>query len=179
MRLARENVDDLVCAALLTQREGEAATAVWQRHGIEPRDNLEAVVQPFLEEHLPDLRFVHAVFSRFVFDKQRLETLKPTIASVLEELPDNFHHSRGGTGATVLDMGMRRDGSLWEVDTVTVDGLIALILGTGLGKFCGNRDLWPIFPGGVPFLLIGGEPRKLPAAIEAEIRKFIAAGMDA
>jgi hypothetical protein len=71
---------------------------------------------------------------------------------MLAELPDNFHEKKGG-GWTFLNGCMDRHGNQWG-EQINVDELVMLGQGLGLAKYQLPREMWSVFPGGMPYFSV-------------------------
>jgi hypothetical protein len=109
----------------------------------------------FKEEEVPDGKapadalIVEGVRGKFGLHKGRVETHRQEVKEMLAELPDKFHTSKGG-GWTFLNGCMDRDGNQWG-EQIHVDELVVLGSALGLAHYQMPREMWHIFPGGVPY----------------------------
>lgn len=88
------------------------------------------------------------------FDRDKLFEYKMDIITLLNELPDNFHIDSGG-GWSFLNICVDKLGRQWAGSHRICDELVCLGIGIGAIKFSlPERDLWEIFPGGMPYITI-------------------------
>lgn len=87
------------------------------------------------------------------FHPERLAGHKAEIEALLGELPDEFKNSGGG-GGSFLNACMDKRGQLWTGLHQVVDQLLQLGLAIGKIEYCLPRELWSIFPGGMPYFVI-------------------------
>ncbi len=93
-----------------------------------------------------------AVMSKFGFNRERLAGHTRDIVQMLSQLPDQFMANKGG-GWSFLNACMTADGDQWG-EHMNIDQLIALGGALGVVKFCMPRDMWKMFPGGMPYFVI-------------------------
>lgn len=117
-------------------------------------DNVEAVVKDCLfneDEDTSALVRGDTVQGIFGFHPERLESHREEVKSMLEQLHDNFRASKGG-GWSFLNMCERADGVHWGKHR-SCALLIALGDALKLTSFPMPRELWPVLPGGVPYVI--------------------------
>jgi hypothetical protein len=95
---------------------------------------------------------VEGVRGKFGFDPTQLEKNKQHIVDMLSQLPNEFK-STGGGGWSFLQACMRSDDVQWG-DHTSIDELICLGLAVGEVSFLMPRDMWSMFPGGMPYFAI-------------------------
>ncbi len=93
------------------------------------------------------------VMMKVGFHPGRLKEAEPIIAGLLEELPSEFKKSGGG-GWSFLNMCNDKNGKQWADLHKTIDELVALGNATGKLEFQMPREMWTMFPGGMPYLVI-------------------------
>ena len=76
------------------------------------------------------------------------------IKGMLMQLDDKFR-ADGGSGASFLEMCINKDGEQWGEHT-DMEKLTMLGIAAGYAKFCFGRELWPILPGGMPYIVLDG-----------------------
>jgi hypothetical protein len=101
-------------------------------------------------------KIVHGVVSSFSFNSERLETQRPLAEEIVKQLPLMFRpsHEGGGGGWTFLNLVQDKDGNLWTGFQRTADELLCLLLGLGMAKILLPREMWPMLPGGVPYICL-------------------------
>lgn len=96
---------------------------------------------------------VECITQSFGFHPERLEEQRPVIEEMLAELPDEFQKNGGG-GWSFLNACMDKHGNHWA-EHPTMQLLVALGLGIGRVHFSLPREMWSVFPGGMPYFVIG------------------------
>lgn len=87
------------------------------------------------------------------FSVKKLVTHKNEISEMLEQLPDKFHKGKGD-GWTFLNMCMDKSGKQWTDLHTVCDMLVCLGVATGQLSFVLPRDMWDIFPGEMPYIVV-------------------------
>ena len=90
---------------------------------------------------------------KFHLKQDKVEQHQKDIEDMLSFLPDNFLKSKGG-GWTFLNMCNDKDGVQWTSLHHTVDVLVCLGIASGLVSFPLPREMWSIFPGGMPYITV-------------------------
>ena len=103
------------------------------------------------EENKTHMIKVYGIIGRFGLDPIKIENYKPEIQAFINELPDEF-----GDGWSFLNMCMDRNGEQWGEHT-HCEMLMVLGVAAGLLEYCLPRRLWPILPGGMPYIQIKKE----------------------
>jgi hypothetical protein len=118
--------------------------------------NVEATLKDCLfkdeipqEEMMAKAVIVHGIINKWGFVPEKLEEHKTEIIEMLGQLPDEFMVKKGG-GWSFLNGCMRKDGEQWG-EQPSVDQLFSLGQGIGVVKCQIPRELWSVFPGGVPY----------------------------
>ncbi len=88
------------------------------------------------------------------FHPQRLEEKREVVSGFLSELPKEFSRGKGDGGWSFLYLCQDREGNPWTGDHAVAEQLLLLGLGLGLAGYCVPRDLWPVFPGGMPYVWV-------------------------
>lgn len=97
-----------------------------------------------------DMR-VECIIHSFVFSSEKLAEAKPRIAAVIRAVAsDSFLRGKGG-GMSFLSLCEDRAGSLWA-EHGTMEMLVGLAIGAGLGGFCLPREVWNVLPGAMPYV---------------------------
>lgn len=119
-------------------------------------ENVNLVYERCATEYDPDNIFIHAngIENNARFSHDILETYRESILDMLAELPDEFH-AGFGNGWTFLNMILDRNGDQWTDFHATCDRLLCLGLAIGAVEYTiKQRDLWRMFPGGMPYITI-------------------------
>lgn len=118
--------------------------------------NVEAIIKDCLfkddlpeEEMMAKAVIVPGIVNKWGFVPEKLEEHKAEIVEMLGQLPDEFMAKKGG-GWSFLNGCMRKDGEQWG-EQPSVDQLFSLGQGIGVVKCQVPRELWGMFPGGVPY----------------------------
>ncbi len=96
------------------------------------------------------------VLHSFMFDKAAIERCREDIDSMLDQLPATFHQGRGD-GWWFLNACETKDGERWG-EHIHVEQLFCLGIATGRVVFTLPRDMWPVHPGGMPYVSIARRP---------------------
>lgn len=97
-----------------------------------------------------------SVRGSFGFHPDRLVSHKAEIRKHLDGLPIEFQDTSvegGGGGWSFLNACMDRQGSLWGQHT-DINNLLALGIATQQAKFLMRRELWDVFPSGMPYFVV-------------------------
>jgi hypothetical protein len=115
-------------------------------HGVLYRDN---EVTP--GETPKDAVIVDGVVRSFGFHPDRLEQARPKVIEIIREVvEDPFFTDKGG-GYTFLNLCQDRSGNQWA-EHPTMEVLCCLAIGLKLAKWCAPREMWPMLPGGMPYI---------------------------
>jgi len=87
------------------------------------------------------------------FHPERLEGHREDIKDMLSDLPDDFKVSKGG-GMSFLNACDTKDGKQWTGYHQVMEQLFLLGLVIGEVKYLAPRELWEVFPGGMPYYVI-------------------------
>lgn len=103
------------------------------------------------EELPPDAVLVSGVTVKVGFKKARVDKHQEDIKELLTQLSDDFFQDKGG-GMSFLKLPFLKDGEQWGEHTSAQE---LLLLGLA-SKFmrCAPREMWNLFPGGVPYIVI-------------------------
>lgn len=114
-------------------------------------ENVEAIFKDCLTDER--IFIVQGVVISASFDRKKVETHEEEIMQMLMQLPAQFHRP-GGCGWTFLNMCIDRDGNQWTDFHQMQDKLVCLGRAIGAVEFVMPRDLWKVFPGGMPYIVI-------------------------
>lgn len=104
-------------------------------------------------EDTSDPAIAEGITSKFGFHKGRLEACENDIASMLSELPKEFHKDGGG-GMSFLNSCNNSKGEQWTGLHQIMEQLF------NLGQACKKveclmpRSMWPSLPGGMPYYVV-------------------------
>lgn len=87
------------------------------------------------------------------FDDEKLKQHEADIYAMLMQTPREFHRPGGG-GWSFLNLCIDNNGRQWCDLHKTMDKLVCLGLAIGAVEFLLQRDLWKVFPGDMPYLVI-------------------------
>ena len=96
---------------------------------------------------------IDGIAHKFQFNKTRLEEKKVDILDMLHQLPAPFMHDQGG-GWSFLMACENRDGEQWTDLHFVMEVLFMLGMGCGVVEYLVGREMWSMFPGNVPYLVI-------------------------
>lgn len=116
-------------------------------------ENVERIFHECLADNLKDLILVEGVRMNPAFSLKKLAQHENEISEMLEQLPDKFHKGKGD-GWTYLNLCMDKSGKQWADFHTVCDMLVCLGLATGQLSFPMPRDLWNLFPGGMPYVVV-------------------------
>ncbi len=107
-----------------------------------------------LTEGQPPEGFVEAegVITHVGFHPGRLQENKAEIKALLMELPETFRQKSGG-GWSFLQACVDRFGEQWG-EHRNIDQLLCQGIATGQAKILMPREVWEMFPGGMPYFMI-------------------------
>jgi hypothetical protein len=94
-----------------------------------------------------------AVKMKVGFHPQRLEDHRIDIELMLNQLPDQFKVGTGD-GYSFLEACFTAEGKHWGEHS-NIDQLLSLGNAIGKAKFLMPRVMWQIFPGGMPYFVVG------------------------
>ncbi len=130
-------------------------------------ESVEAVLAGclFTPEEAPDGKppanaiLVEGIVNNYAFHPERLEQVRPIVATWISLLPDQFLAGKGG-GWSFLNLCEERDGNQWTSLHRTQEELFALAAGLGLARFILTREYWSIFPGGMPYVVFSTQAER-------------------
>lgn len=88
----------------------------------------------------------------FGFHPQRLTAHRADIAAMLAELPEQFH-AKTGSGWSFLNACVTKTGEQWGEHQV-MQSLLVLGLASGFISYVMPREMWRLFPGGMPYFVV-------------------------
>lgn len=97
-----------------------------------------------------DAIVAESLMNKFAFNPIRLESHRQDVKDMLSELPDAFFEGKGG-GWSFLNLPFTKDDRQWG-EQYNADALLALGVGLGIMWAQMPREMWKIFPGGVPYI---------------------------
>lgn len=96
---------------------------------------------------------VRGVMMHIGFHPERLQEQKENIISMLEQLPETFREKSGG-GWSFLNACQDKDENQWADLHETMDKLVCLGLAIRRVAFVMPREMWAMFPGGMPYFVV-------------------------
>jgi hypothetical protein len=98
-----------------------------------------------------DAVVVQGIRLTFGFHKKRLESHREELRDMLSQLPEEFIT---GGGWSFLNLCMTKAGEHWA-EHPAMEKLLVLSMGLELMAYClPDRELWQIFPGGMPYVVV-------------------------
>lgn len=95
---------------------------------------------------------IDGIASKFGMHPGRVEEHKEEIRELLNLMPDSFHTGEGkGGGMSFLNLCMTKDEEQWG-EHRNMEQLVVLAIAALLGKYCIPREMWSMFPGGMPYV---------------------------
>ena len=92
---------------------------------------------------------VEGLTNIFCLHPERLEEQRELVKACLDELPPIFKE-----GYSFLKLCENKDGDLWTGMQRTCQELVVMAVGLNLMSYCLPREVWPVLPGGVPYVII-------------------------
>lgn len=96
-----------------------------------------------------DVVKVQGITTNFGFHPGRLAANTPAIRAFVNQLPAQFRD-----GWSFLQLCTDANGDLWTGEHRVCEQLMALAIGAGLMRYCAPREMWLMFPGGVPYVQV-------------------------
>ena len=104
-------------------------------------------------EDTTDHIVAEGIVSTVGFHPGRIEENREVIHDMLAELPDDFKASGGG-GYSFLNACLDRHGNQWTGMHQKQEQLVQLGIAINEVEFILPRDMWPAFPGGMPYFTV-------------------------
>lgn len=139
--LTASNVEEIFANCLFTDDEVKEIGA----------QHLSA--EEVLEMDDPPFKVAQGIIHDVAFHPGRLEESREKVESMLAQLEDSFMITKGG-GMSFLNMCMRADGEQWTGLHQTQEQLATLGIALDVAAWAGPREIWRIFPGGMPYLVV-------------------------
>ena len=93
------------------------------------------------------------VMAKIGFNPERIKLHKKDISDMLKELPEQFQKDTGG-GWSFLNACNTKSGIQWTGLHQTIDKLLCLGLASETAKILMPREMWAMFPGGMPYFVV-------------------------
>lgn len=93
---------------------------------------------------------VEGIVSYFLFNREKLESHRQDVLNLLGELSDNF---RKPWGESFFQACYDKHGNHWA-EHPTISALFGLGMGLGVVSYVLPREMWAVFPGGMPYFTI-------------------------
>lgn len=117
-------------------------------------ENIDHVFKACLTDDTEHALITEGVVSTFAFDKARLHEYEEAISDMLLELPAEFMATSGTGGASFLRACLDCYNVQWTGVHAYMERLFALGCATGKTRLLMPKDLWKLFPGGMPYYII-------------------------
>lgn len=101
---------------------------------------------------------VEGIISNYGFHPERISQSKKTIVDMLSNFSDDFY-TDGGGGMSFLNFCMTKDDHQWA-EHRTMEMLVVLGIAIDKVKYALPRDMWGVFPGGMPYIIIERESKE-------------------
>lgn len=95
--------------------------------------------------HVP----VQGIARIFGLHPKRLEEQRETVKMLIAELHENFKQ-----GWSFLKICENKEGHQWTDLHSVCEELVVMAVALGLAEYSFPRQLWPVLPGGVPYITI-------------------------
>jgi len=105
------------------------------------------------DEDTSDSVIADGITCHFSFHRQRLESHKKDISSMLSQLPKEFQSDSGG-GMSFLKACDDMNGNQWTGLHSVMDQLFSLGTACDKVKCPFSRYMWPHLPGGMPYYVV-------------------------
>lgn len=89
------------------------------------------------------------ITGNYFFHPERLEEQRHLVATVLEELPEEFK-----TGDTFLKLCVNKNNVTWTGSHEICEQLMVLAIGLKLMAYCAPKEMWASLPEGLPYVRI-------------------------
>ncbi len=122
-------------------------------------ENVEKVFEDCLfkdGEDTKDHVKAEGIVATIGFHPLRLQEHKADVRAMLNCLPENFHQNKGG-GWSFLNACCDKTGSQWTDLHQRMEQLFQLGLALKLAKWQLPREMWKMFPGGMPYVVVNLE----------------------
>lgn len=98
-----------------------------------------------------DVLVVDGIVRKFGLHPERLESHRQEVKDILREMPRQFFKVNGGGGWSFLNLCNDKNGNQWG-EHLHMEALVVLAIGLKLGRYCLPRNMWNVFPGGMPYV---------------------------
>lgn len=103
------------------------------------------------ERDAGDLVLSQGLTRTWGFHPVRLDEKRGEAVTLMREiLADDFYKGRGD-GMSFLHLCTTRNNEHWA-EHARMEALLCLALALGVAGYCAPRDMWPAFPGGMPYV---------------------------
>lgn len=135
MKLTSENVENIFVTCLFEEDKDDTINALEN-----PNDAIK----------------VEGLAHNFGFHPDRIKEHTGDIASMLDDLPNEFK-ADGGGGWSFLNACNDKNGNQWTGLHMRMEQLFMLGMAAGKVKYTLPREIWSALPGAMPYLQILGE----------------------
>lgn len=96
------------------------------------------------------------ILNPFGFYKPRLESHRAEVTTMLQSLPLPFRPASvgGGGGWSFLNACQDANDVQWTGLHLVMDHLFVLGIALGIAEWALPRDMWKVFPGGMPYVVV-------------------------
>jgi len=101
---------------------------------------------------------IDGIVTTFGFSSEAIAANRSEIKALLDKMPIQFHKNGGG-GWSFLNLCMDRNGDQWGEHT-HMEALCCLGIAAGFAHWMMPREMWPMLPGGVPYVGFDTEEAK-------------------
>ncbi len=112
----------------------------------------EEEYNPTNDEPPADAIIVEGIRMKWAYHPGRTATHTDEIGALLAELPNEFQRTGGG-GWSFLNACMDREGTQWG-EHPDMEALFCLGIACGKARWLMGRDMWNVFPGGMPYVQV-------------------------
>jgi hypothetical protein len=121
---------------------------------IDPNRVVEITLDCLDESDSPVI--VQGIVNDYAFDPVKIVEHRDEVAQMLRNLPLEFRPTSvgGGGGWSFLNACQDANDEQWTGLHQTMEHLFVLGIAMGLAEWCGPKDIWAAFPGGVPYVAV-------------------------
>ncbi len=112
---------------------------------------LACLIDEYGDESDPDAVFVEGLTSKFVFSREKLEAHRDEYIQLAQGYLSDGFKKTGGGGCSFLALPFDKNDEQ-QCEQPTAQEFLVLGIGLGLAEYCMPRELWMIFPGGMPYV---------------------------
>lgn len=113
-------------------------------------ERVDAIMKLCLNEKPEGALVVEGLERTFGFSSEKVAVHREEIRELLDHMDPSFH-TNGGGGMTFLNLPRDKHLDQWG-EQRDAEALLCLGIAAGMAKILVPRELWSMFPGGVPYV---------------------------